>query len=126
MLHVTNSRVLKIVVDKCQHLPKPVRRVRSVDISSYVADHFRTEHGGENNDFRAWTNVNDEDFDIEKTIDEFASLFTGFINISYECTEEEIVHDNDELLNFDFDMTTVRQLHLHTKDAFNRNDEKCN
>ena len=57
-----DSRVLKIVVDKCQHLPKPVRRVRSVDISAYVADHFMTEHGGENNDFRAWTNVNGEDF----------------------------------------------------------------
>ena len=99
MLHVTNSRLLKIVVDKCRHLPKPVRRVRSVDISSYVSDHFRTEHGGENNDFRAWTNVNGEDFDIEKslTIDEVASLFTGFNNISYECTEEEIVHDRKKM-----------------------------
>ena len=71
--------------------PSPVHRVCSVDYSSTTEQLFNQQHHGESSEFRAWTNDNGADYDLEKqlTIRQVASLFPRLNNISFECTELE-------------------------------------
>ena len=68
-----------------------VHRVCSVNYSSTTEQLFNQHHHGESSEFRAWTNDNGADYDLEKqlTIRQVASLFPRLNNISFECTELE-------------------------------------
>ena len=91
MLRVDKSCVLKVILGKCRPMPSPVHRVCSVDYSSTTEQLFNQQHHGESSEFRAWTNDNGADYDLEKqlTIRQVASLFPRLNNISFECTELE-------------------------------------
>ena len=77
MLRVDKSCVLKVILGKCGHMPSPVHRVCSVDYSSTTEQLFNQQHHGESSEFRAWTNDNGADYDLEKqlTIRQVAPLF---------------------------------------------------
>ena len=45
LLQASQTKVLKIVVDKCVHLPTPVRRVKSAELNINVEQLFKSEHG---------------------------------------------------------------------------------
>ena len=98
------SRVLKIFVNKCLHLPKPKRRVGAVKTDMYITEYFLREHGEVGLDipnFKAWTNVNGEEYDIEEsvTIEQVADSFTEFNNVSYKClsSTDVVVEDVDDV-----------------------------
>ena len=74
-----------------QHSNVDIVQSRSVDYSSTTEQLFNQQHHGKSSEFRAWTNDNGADYDLEKqlTIRQVASLFPRLNNISFECTELE-------------------------------------
>ena len=90
-MHLNRSCVLKVILGKCYHIPAPIHRVCSVNGSLTTGELFKREHGGETEEFRAWTNDSGQDFEIEKTltIQQINDLFPRFNNLSYQCPEIE-------------------------------------
>ena len=59
MLGVSNTKVLRIFVEKCQHLPMPIRRVGAVNRQPRIADYFVEQHGTTEYDldYKVWSNI---------------------------------------------------------------------
>ena len=97
MLGVSNTKVLRILVEKCQHLPMPIRRVGAVNRQSRIADYFVEQHGTTeyDPDYKVWSNIMGENYDLEKssTFGEVDNLFSNFDNVSYKCLQENVIEE---------------------------------
>ena len=99
MFRVDKTRLLKVSLGKCQHMPAPVHRVVSADYFSTTKELFDKQHVGESSDFHAWTQENSASFDLERTttVSQLATLFPRLDNINFQCTEIAADNDNDML-----------------------------
>ena len=89
MLAASNFKenVLKIVAEKCAHLPQPINRIRPVEMNMSVRDLFHENHVAMSKKFKAWTDINrvrselDLDLDLGDVMSNFGGLRTFHISV---------------------------------------------
>lgn len=100
MLSANNFKkdILKIVVEKCAHLPQTVNRIRPVEMNMYVRDLFRENHLAMSMEFKTWTDIHRvrSELDFDLILGHVMSNFDGFNSCQYldhkeiECEEHNV------------------------------------
>ena len=85
------SNFKKIVVEKCAHLPKPINRIRLVEMNMSVRDLFHKNHVAMSMEFKTWTDIYQvrSGLDLDLDLGDTMSNFDGFNNISFQCLDQE-------------------------------------
>ena len=80
-----NKNIVKIVVEKCAHLPQTVNRTRPVEMNISVRDLFYENDIALSKEFKAWTDIHRVSSELVLDLDlrDVISNFDVFNNISY-------------------------------------------
>ena len=110
MLSANNFKknILKIVVEKCAHLPQTVNRIRPVEMKMYVRDLFHENHLAVSMEFKTWTDIHRvrSELDFDLNLGYVMSNFDGFN--SYQCLDHKEIECEEH--NVEVTLTTVEKI----------------
>ena len=118
MLSASNFKknILKIVVEKCAHLPQPINLIRPVEMNMPVIDLLHENHVTMSKEFKAWANIHQVrlELDLDLDLGEVMLNFGGFNNISYQCLDQEEIECEEQ--DLEDTLTTAKK--VPKKNAF--------